>query len=113
MKNIAAFILMMVSACAGLWSGSEPLPVKTELPMFSAGALPLQPNGDFVVSVERQGRWQEVGRHEQRPFLREQRLDLASWLQGAKAGLGAHPPGRAAAPRTSTPCCSAAVSRRR
>ena len=84
MKNRKALLVMMTVACAVLLPGREPLPVKTALQVLSAGALPLQANGDFVVSVERRGRWQEVGRLSSDRFLREQRLDLAPWLQGMK-----------------------------
>jgi uncharacterized repeat protein (TIGR02543 family) len=86
MKNKKALCVMMVLACAVLLPGSEPLParVKAKLPMLAAEALPLQPNGDFVISVERGGRWQEAGRLANDRFLREQTLDLAPWLQGER-----------------------------
>ena len=63
---------------------AEKVPVRPVPPLALAGAAPLQPNGDFVVSIERQGRWLEVGRLGADRFLREQRLDLAPWLQNAQ-----------------------------
>jgi hypothetical protein len=84
MKTKIAVWLMIVSACSILLADTGKVPVRTFLPPGFANAAPLLPNGDFVISVERLGRWQEVGRLSGDRFLREQRLDLAPWLQNAK-----------------------------
>jgi hypothetical protein len=84
MKNKTALFFTLIWACVVLLPGNEPVPAKIVLPFLSAGAVPLQPNGDFVISVERLGRWQEAGHLSNDRFLRQQRLDLAPWLQGAR-----------------------------
>lgn len=84
MKNRIAIWLAIVSVCAMQLTGAGKAPVPTDLALALAGAAPLQANGDFVISVKRQGRWQEVGRLGADRFLREQRLDLAPWLPGAQ-----------------------------
>lgn len=85
MKTQIVVWLLVVFACS-LAAPAEKAPQVRALPLGLTGAAPLQANGAFVISVERRGRWQEVGRLGEDRFLREQRLDLSAWLDaGAKA----------------------------
>jgi hypothetical protein len=82
MKIRIAVWLTIAFACSMVMPAAEKVPLRPIVPLALSGAAPPQPNGDFVISVERRGHWQEIGRLGEDRFLREQRLDLAPWLQG-------------------------------
>jgi len=84
MKTKIAIWLTIVFAGSMIIAAADKMPVRPVPPLALAGAAPPQPTGEFVISIERRGRWQEVGRMGEDRFLREQRLDLAPWLQGAR-----------------------------
>lgn len=83
MKTKIVVWMAIVFACSMIVPAAEKVPVRPVPPLALGGSAPLQPNGDFVVSIERQGQWLEVGRLGADRFLREQRLDLSPWLKNA------------------------------
>ncbi len=99
MKPKFAVLAIMVLCSALVLSADQTLPQVKKLPRLDLNSLEMmKPNGEYVISVWKDGRWQEAGRLAYDKFLREQELDLSSYLMetdSAKVKITEHGQGAA------------------
>lgn len=85
MKSKLAFLTILLLAFSFAFGGQTVPKVKNlpQLKLNSAAAM--KPNGQYIISIWKDNRWQEAGRLSCDKFLREQDLDLSPFLAGADA----------------------------
>jgi len=86
MKTRLSALVLMVLCSALVLSANQTLPQAKKLPRLDLNSLEMmKPNGEYVISVWKDGRWQEAGRLAFDKFLRERELDLSPFLAGGDA----------------------------
>jgi len=81
------FVSAIMILCSSLiLFGAQTLPQVKKFPHLDLNSLEkMKPNGEYVIGVWKDGRWQEAGRLAYDKFLREQEFDLSPYLAGTDA----------------------------
>ncbi|MGB9005155.1 MAG: hypothetical protein WCB96_05465, partial [Candidatus Aminicenantales bacterium] len=81
------FVSAIMILCMTLvFSAAQAPPQVKKFPHPELSSLEaMKPNGEYVISVWKDGRWQEAGRLAYDKFLRDRELDLSPYLAGTDA----------------------------
>ncbi len=81
------FVSVLMILCLSLTlAANQALPQVKKFPHLELNSLEaMKPNGEYVISVWKDGRWQEAGRLAYDKFLREREFDLSPYLAGIDA----------------------------
>jgi len=87
MKSKLLLSVLMILCFSLILSAAQTLPQVKKFPHLDLNSLErmMRPNGEYVISVWKDGRWLEAGRLAFDKFLREQELDLSPYLPGTNA----------------------------
>ena len=85
MKPKLVFLSILLLAFSLAFAGQTVPKVKNLPQMRLNSAEAMRPNGQYIISVWKDNRWQEAGRLDCDMYLREQSLDLSAFLAGTDA----------------------------